>query len=458
MAYGLEYSGGRITVVRAQKRKGRVETEVLACGEDPSVFPSWSGLAEQIRRDQESGRAMVASLAPANDSFIRPLQAPFPSLKKARAVLPSLLDVQLPFPLEQCTCCFAHVHKPEGGNVRALAVAIPTDRLQQQLENVRSIGLDPEWMEQESLALWRCALREHPAGVAGARVVVYLGNDRTVAVSGKNQDPVASFSTKAAWSDAMDAAAGDKLVTRLQQHLAGMFRGESAPRTEFIVCGPAAANATRLRERLDVPPESWKVMENPASCLAATLAEGLINPDVWHENVRVGPLIHSRVIRHEQQRENRSLRRVTAAAACLAFASIGSVMLVGRAHEALQADIRREAAELTGMNYIPRGQELFIAKQAVDASGERYREFRLWLEPDAYPRFDEVVRAARQLNTTLETLSVRAGALLARGSSVDWNDPDKITRPLVDLGWKVETERKDAGQDERVHFTVRAQP
>jgi hypothetical protein len=39
----------------------------------------------------------------------------------------------------------------------------------------------------------------------------------------------------------------------------------------------------------------------------------------------------------------------------------------------------------------------------------------------------------------------------------DWNDAENISQPLSKRGWKVEVERNDAGTDERVHFTVRAQ-
>jgi len=457
-AYGLEYSGGLLTVVQATRRKGRVECSVLACGADCSTLVSWPGLADQIRRDQESGRAMVSVLAFSHDSFIRPLQAPFPSIKKAQAVLPSLLDVQLPFPLEQCTYRFAHIHKPEGGNVRAMAVAIPSDRLQQQLDHVRSIGIDPEWVEQEALVLWNCALRQFPAGSVSNRVVIYLGADRTVAVSGKNLLPTASVGTRTAWTVSMDAAAEEKLANRLQQHLAGAFRGESGMPVEILVCGPAAAASARLRERLEIPAEQWKVMAKPESCLAASLAEGLLAPGVWNENLRTGSLTHAHVIRHAKRGENRALMMVAAAALLLAVASAGSLFMVRKTHDALQAEIRNEAAALTGMSYIPRGQELFVAKQYVDESGERFKEFRQWLEPDAYPLFERFVRSAHVIDMTLEALSVRAGALLARGTCADWNDPDKITQPLAAIGWKVETERNDAGHDERVHFTVRAQP
>jgi len=457
-AYGLEYSGGNITVVQAVRRKGRIECDVLACGESWSNFSSWPALADQIRRDQESGRAMVSAPAFSHDSFIRPLQSPFPSIKKAQAVLPSLLDVQLPFPLEQCTYRFANVHRPENGNVRALAVAIPNDRLQILLENVRSIGIDPEWIEQESLALWRCALRQFPAGSASNRVVIYLGTDRTIAVSGKNLMPVASFGTQSSWSDSLEKAAGAKLANRLQQHLAGAFRGESEMPVEFLVCGPAAATSARLREEMEIPIENWKIMAKPESCLAASLAEGLLEPDVWSENLRIGTLTHAHIIRHARRVENRALTILALAALMLTTVSLGSLQLVKKNHDALQAHIRSEAASITGMNFIPRGQELFVAKQYVDESSERFKEFRQWMEPDAYPLFDQVVRSAHLIDMTLEALSVRAGALLARGSCADWNDPDKITQPLAANGWKVEIERKDAGHDERVHFTVRAQP
>jgi hypothetical protein len=71
--------------------------------------------------------------------------------------------------------------------------------------------------------------------------------------------------------------------------------------------------------------------------------------------------------------------------------------------------------------------------------------------------FSEILTRSKARGVQLDTLSVQAESILARGAGTDWADAEHITQPLTQRGWDVEIERNDAGKDERVHFTVRAQ-
>lgn len=457
-AYGIEYAGGRVTVVHAVRRRWKIEREIVADHVDPQNDTAWIAVAERIRADQISGRAMVAVLVPAADSFIRPLMAPFPSVKKAAAVMPSLLDVQLPFPLDQCVYRFANLHSPAGGNVRAVAVAVPHDRLRQTLDLFQSMKVDPEFVEQEGLVLWRHAAAWRAPDPGRSRVVLYLGRDRTVVVAGKNDAPVSSLGTRSVWQAGADSAAAEKLASRIRQHLAGAISGDTIASVEFVVAGSAAAAADELRARLEAGAGCWHVMPENGEGLAGTLAAGILEPDAWTENLRAGSMTHANVVRRERATAFRTGAIVAGSAALLALATAASSHYVEARHATLQAAVRDVAAEITGATYLPRGQELFLARQHVETSGDAHRVFREWIEPDAYPLFDELVRTAGELGVTYETLSVRSSSVLARGTCADWNDTEKLTRVLSDHGWTVETERKDAGDDERVHFIVRAQP
>lgn len=459
-AYGVEFSGSRATVIHAYRRKGETVFETLAEGVDTAADPRWKPIADQILRDQQSDRAVVAAAVPAQDSFIRPLATPFSSVRKAASILPSLLDVQLPFPLEQCRHQFVNLHPSIEGPVRAVALAVPNDRLQSMLEQLHTAGVDPDVVDQEALALWRYTQKIFPSVSSRTRIILYLGHDRTVAIVGNNQEPNTAFSARTPWNNDLESSQRDRLVLRLRQFLAGAMRGSTRSETapEYIVSGPLAATGSELLQKnLEVEAARWKMADHHETLLARSLADSLLNPDSWSANLRTETFAHPNSARREQQRQRKCCWAISATAVLLIAAGISSVMLAAHRHTALQTAIQQTALALTGSPYMPRGQELFLAEQHVKISAEQFVVFQKFLEPTAYPLFAEMLALSRERNVQLNTLSVRTDSVIARGASADWNDADTISQPLMKHGWKVEVERNDAGNDERVHFTVRAQ-
>jgi hypothetical protein len=448
IAYGIDFDGSRVTIVRARRRSRSIHLETLA------AHQPLAALAETVRAlnaEQSRGKAVVIAAAPAQDSVLRALNAPFASLVKARAVLPSLLDVQLPFPLEQCACHFILAPQPRGEPVRATAVAMPTERLTALLATLKGEGLDPDVLDHEAVALWRQAAppAEEPA------VVLYLGDDRTVAVSGTGE-PAAVFSARSSWR-ASEPAAIDRLTARLRPFLAGVRTASDAPAPHFILAGPLARAATAdLATRLEVPADRVRLAEHAESMLARSLARAALAPDAWSVNLRTGEHEHPNLPR---RRTARSARRHTAVrlAALLAIAAgLGLPALVEQQHTRAQAAVQDKAFKLTDGIRAPRGQELFVVDQVLAEARTRYAPFNAWLEPTAYPLFAELLADAAARDQRLETLSVRAASALIRGSGTDWSDPERLARPLAAAGWPVEIERDEAGLDERVHYTVRA--
>lgn len=456
IAYGIDYAGSDCTVVRAKKRGRTISFETLVAGKNPTD-PAVASVFAAISAEQQTGHAIVTSAAPTQDSIIRLLQSPFPSVTKARSVLPSLLDVQLPFPLEQCVCHFVLAPQPRGENIRATAVAIPAEHLGALIENNRRAGFDPDIIDAEAIALWRFARPHFTSDASRCHTIVYMGLDRTAVVFGRGGDPSASFGARTGWRDDTDPTALDKLTVRIRQFLAGAIGTSGNTDPDFIVCGPRARHGmTGLMARLEVPASRHRLVEHAESWYARALASSALLPDPWSVNLRTGTMEHP----NQQQRAREADRGrhvvLRLAAVLLIAVSLGASALIRRQHTGMQQRVQASARELTGAPTIPRGQELFIAEQFIVSSAERYRAYREWFEPTAYPLFARIMTAALQAKQQLETVSVRADAILVRGSGTDWNDPDRLAQPMQQDGWSVEIEREEAGRDERVHYTVRA--
>jgi len=175
-AKGADVSPVRIPSFRenASLRWARKCVGVDIAGEKPIAI-----LAERTRRGRitwspmhdrgtptggaTAGGILVVAALRCRESLVRRLEAPFSSCRKARKVLPTLLDIQLPFPVEDCLCNFIGLHRTKERKVRALAVAARRIDVRRRLDALHTLGIDPVVLDQEGLALWTVRLaRHHP--------------------------------------------------------------------------------------------------------------------------------------------------------------------------------------------------------------------------------------------------------------------------------------------------------
>ena len=90
------------------------------------------------------------------------LRADSASRAKAEKVFPSLLDIQLPFPLEDCLYQFVEFRRTSEGMVSALVCAARREAIQACLDRYQAQGADPMLLDHEGLALWTQSLVEWP--------------------------------------------------------------------------------------------------------------------------------------------------------------------------------------------------------------------------------------------------------------------------------------------------------
>lgn len=447
--YGIELSSGRASVVRARRRTSGIEYEVLLNQIDPATAPEWTRIAAEIKEAQKQGRAHACVAAMAADSVVRPVEVPFASPAKARAVLPSLLDVQLPFPLEQCIYAFGALVPAADGKQESIAAAMLNERMQKIIQDAAVLGVDPELVVPEALALWKFHAGKNPATGPGARLVIHFAEDRTVAVAGRGARPEASFSSRTAWAGS-DAASRDKLVSRLRQFTAGFLRGEDVANADFIVSGSGADSAGPLLAELGADPARRKKADAPA-LLACALASYVFEPGILPENLRTGPFESPAMSGHRRRINRASLALVASAALLLVCASAAFRWMAAYNLRKVDTAIDQMARNLTGGGMIVPYQEVNTVKN--------HPEVGAWLKPVPYPMLAALLDAAAKRGIAIESVKVTTNEVLARGFSSDWNHAAALTNAIGQhTAWNTRVDRTDAGTDEQVHFVVRASP
>ena len=439
VACGVDLDGGVATAVEARRRRGGLQVV-------------------RLERAPEE-RVPVAACIPVPSGFVRRLSAPLGSVEKALRVLPSLLDIELPFPLESCQYDFLGPARGTGGDVEALAVAVRTEDLVAHLERLREAGYDPVRVEHEAVALWRASLDEAPFARDQRRLLIHLGRGRTSAVAGGIGGLDAATGLRQGAGEW--AGGGSPALQRLA--LWWRTQQERAPGAAWHVawCGPGAEDIPARRAVAaalfaGAEPKSI-VHKDPALFLPRALAGGLLARRDDAGNLRRGALAHPQLARLAQGRARMHLALLAASALLLAGVGVGGTHLLERRKEAWQQRLVAEARIAAGTDRLPRGQELLAAQRALESDAAGWAAFARYRQPGADAVLARVLREAGPPGLHLHALTVRPSALRLNGTAADWNDGERLAAAFSADGWRMNIERRDAGADERVHFTVQGE-
>lgn len=452
--YGVDLAGGRMVVVRSFANR-RFET----------VYDGPAGemqVSAAIRAGVSKGRALAAGCQPVAASLTRVVKAPFASVKKAVKVLPSLLDIQLPFPLESCSYRFLDVRR-SGDHVQALALAAQNEAVRQRLQEYEDAGCALTSLDHEALALWTESLEDYPIEPDAVRVVACIGYESTVLVAGRGPAFESAHHCPASLQRLQggDATAAGDLLRRVHHILqAGQYL-KARQKLQWAWTGPGAADESlraRLESQLDLDPEVIRLVHrDPGTMLARALSRRALCAENYAMDFiggdRINPII-----------ENLRLHRLRGAAAfyfALGLLLIGLNAGWNRWLSSKEADlagkIKTAAEELAPDTRILRGQEMLLVSRAREANAPNVRPFTDAFRPSSAGLLRALLETAAAEGITISKLSLRPDAALVSGATEAWPDCEKLLPVFAEYGFTVsEPQREDAGADEKVHFSLSA--
>ena len=230
-------------------------------------------------------RAPTAVAMPARGSLAQWLAVPYASARKARKVLPTLLDIQLPFALDQCVHDFVSQGKTINGEFEALAVAARNQDVSAFLDSLATTSLDPDIIDHEGLTLWAHSLVEHPVDGQSRRerIIVYAGRERGTLVLGRGRRFLNAHALSLA-----DSGTAKRLIR-------AAF-GDAPTELEWLWVGPEAASDSvqQIRVELEHSAAGEALMAaEPETFLARGLALRASQRDGMTVNFRSGPFHHA---------------------------------------------------------------------------------------------------------------------------------------------------------------------
>jgi len=444
--FGLDVTADGILAVRAVRSGSRVAVETVAW--DPAL----------------ADRAAVAACLPASECFARRLTAPFSSVAKAQKVFPSILDIQLPFPIEKCAYRFLDAAST-GTQVEALALAARHEELTARIDKLNQAGVDPTHLDHEGLALWTQSLEELPLDLETARAVFYVGPDRSTLVIGRGAKFIHAAGIRSGTrqyfnGDVADAAALAQLAVRVQQVLRAQLPDVEARPMQWAFAGPGAEREAwtgALRSALRLPDATTVFThKGAATFLARALATRALTDGPYRCNFRADEFEHRAVAAARDQQQNRVAVTCLAAGLALCVVNLAWQGVLRAKLAASQAMIESLAKGLADMPRIPRGQEVLVAERALGEQAPMVAPFARVFEPSAAELLSALLAAAEQGRVKLDSATVGDASVVLRGSAATWDEGDRLAGVLRDRGWNVNVERGDAGVDERIPFTIKA--
>lgn len=428
LAYGADARPGR--VVLAKRERGRGTLVAAGAPDNPEVRAA----LEAAVRDVRAGKAAMAAAMPAEASVLRGLRTGLRSAEKARRVWASLLDLELPMPVEDAVWTVGREWRSPDGGREAVAHAVTRRDWEAFEERLAADGVEATHLDAFPEALF--AALPASARPEGYRVAVWLG-EGFVASAGGTAAGVQSFHVMRA-----SPGAGEAFFRRFEARAAEFL--ELANKPDVWWGGPGASDG-ELSRRLEGVVRSvggtarFGVIPGGEGALALALAERAAEGRTaeFPRGKRESAAWTAR------ERRRTAVRRAWAAG--LAVAACVLCAVAQHRREAtlreLRGGIAATAERLAGRRLLP-GQELLLL-------GREPLKGQLAARSDAYRRaadpagieaqLAELMDAAWEAGVPLAGLSVAAGAFSAEGrEGAGGQEASGLEERWRALGWEVE--------------------
>ena len=457
VCYGIDLQEAGPVLVRGERTRGRLEIS--------RVEPGSVDLQAVA-----AGRTVTAAAVSVRESVARWIEAPFSSSAKAIKVFPTLLDVQLPFPLEDCSAAYLNVERVPGDapagddddgaprrGTRGLAVVVRRLDLDRRLSSLEEEGINPCVLDHEGLALWSQSLQEcpdTPGGEPGPRILLHVDTERSTLVVGVGARFLAAHGVQT----------GD--FARIRRLINAAIGTENATggavRARWFWSGPGAeqdglAESQWRAVSVDCPGE-LVIHDSPAEFLARALVRRALLAGPSRCNLRGVELAHPLMVQREARRNVQTAVAVLACGLLLCAVNVGARVLAARRMARAGASVSALADELAGYHVKGKGKAVVkIVGDEVAKRKDELRPFARAFEPSQLVTLIDVLEVGKRHMLRFETLTLEDGSVTINGTAGDWNSCDELVARLEGYGMIVNRERRDLLADERIPFTIEAE-
>jgi len=440
-AVGLDMHSEAPVVVRATLFRGKLTYA--------SCTPE-----EIERHGVSSGQCAMAAAMPPLRSITQLIGAPYASKRKAIKVFPTILDIQLPFALEECVYQILRVSRSDDGpGLQALAVVARKVDVSEAIGALHARGFDVTALDHEGLALWEQSLREAPVTPVEStmqRIVTYVGLDRMTVVIGQGADYQISHGVS----------------TDNHVHIHRLIRsaiGIDGLSVRWYWAGPGVENEQRFRELEKSLLSNWPgcstCHDDPATFLARGLASRVLVPGAIPCNLRSGALAHPAANHSNRRHLAQTARLILAAGIVLCASSMAVMSWASGRQTALTRQFVEKAESILGHSLGPaKGTEaLLMINRSTEERRAQLEPFLINFMPSRTLLMSELLNAGKANEMHFNMLSIQPDQVIVKGVVDSKNRIDAISTVLNRHGYIAIPGYGPEGKEGRKAFTVTAE-
>lgn len=386
---------------------------------------------------------------PVKGCFARWIEAPLESVSKARRVLPTVLDIQLPFALEDCVYSILNVSPSDQATTRALAVGARKSDVASRLRTLAETGVDPVFLGHEGLALWNQGLAERGSEDGETRIIAYLGAKRWTLVVGHEDRFTAAHGVKSG-----DYEQAGRILRSYSP------TGGDKDSVRWLLCGPGAAPDERPEEKMgplfNILKGRQETVAGPELFLARALAACALTSGECSANLRAGGLEHPKLTEHKRKVSMRAALVSLAAGLVLCVFNVGARVSLSSVKSSVDADFEGLADRLAGYHITAKGRDaVTIVERIVKERTARLAPFAAAFQPSLTSHIKALTSMGAGTGLVFEWVSIDSSEIMIRGTAPGWNSCDNLVSYLRSNGYACELDRGEADKDGAIPFVIR---
>jgi hypothetical protein len=407
-AYGISRgAGGSLRIVRV--RRGKAVPVASGAPDAPAV----RGALAAIDREVDALDAVLAVPWPLGKTVSRKLVSPFASRAKSARIWSGLLDLSLPFPVEDAELDIAPL-PAGGGKAQAFAQVVRKADFALASESWEAAGLHPT----HAVAVVGELRRE----AAGGELVV-LDCDAALWLTASGEERAIRWA----------AGAGDADKERLLR--SRLARPDGAAERVLTWAGDGAAAWAERAEAWNIAGRN-RVHPAGEDLLAVAAARRAADDATAANPLRDHPALAARAARAKA----RGVAAVAVLAALVAAGGIAAARNARSASDALAGRVARTARALVG-RAVPPGSERLMVSRSRDERNVLHAAAEEAASPGAEKTLADVLAAFGDGGEEIARLAASPGGFVAEGTG----DAAAAAERLRADGWEVDLERGENG-------------
>ncbi|NCD35093.1 MAG: hypothetical protein EOL87_16960 [Spartobacteria bacterium] len=388
--------------------------------------------------------------------FTKLLKTPFASKRKALTVFPSMLDIQLPFSIDDCQFRVLDT-VADDHSVTATAAGARNADITALFDQYEQCHLHPDMLLHPGVALRNSFQKELRTGT-GSSLLLWIRQSRVLLVhcTGTHIYDVQE------WPLSQDLPAEKQLERRIKQSILTRINADSVqpvpdPIEKIVICysdDSDRALCSVLQQHLDtIMPEAAIRIVDEAHAVENALLHRLITNDLKKDVL---------FTKTTEQTGTENKYRIAL------FVAICTIITLGFLFTACQLG-RRRVAELTArrsewaqnmLGYVPHlGQEMILCRRALEQDGQQWEKIQKMTASSICDATAIIAKTASDYAIALESLTVSQSYIVASGTAPDKGALNKLETALQSQGYTTKLQQNASSRNAWI-FTLEgtAQP